>query len=93
LFVIGVENREEEKEVFEWFPCNRERKQGRMSHLKGDMSEGVEGTRQERMKERLAWLFVSALDPSLGAVLDRPTCSPASPIITRNDQSKLYKYQ
>jgi hypothetical protein len=31
------------------------------------------------------------LDPLLGAALDRPTCSPASPIISRNEHSEAVK--
>jgi hypothetical protein len=31
---------------------------------------------------------VSVLDPLLGAALDRPTYSPASPIISRNEHSE-----
>jgi hypothetical protein len=33
---------------------------------------------------------VSVLDPLLGAALDRPTCSPALPTISRNVLSELY---
>jgi hypothetical protein len=31
---------------------------------------------------------VSVLDPLLGAALDRPTCSPASPIVSTNEHSE-----
>jgi hypothetical protein len=58
---------------------------GRISKEIESMRRDMGGKRKSEDERGTCLGVVSVLDPSLGAALDHPTCSPASPTISTDD--------